>query len=70
MLCWLTSNVENRLKEHNSRKTKSTKAYVPWELCFFEKLNTRVEARQREVYLKSGIGKEYIKQRWSGSSVG
>ena len=66
----LSGNVEKRLKEHNTKKTKSTKGYVPWELCFFESFDTRLGARKREIYLKSGIGKEYIKQYWSGSSVG
>ncbi|PVD51730.1 endonuclease [Terrimonas sp.] len=66
----LTEDVERRLKEHNSKKTKSTKGYIPWKLCFFETFKTRIEARKREIYLKSGVGKEYIKQNWSGSSVG
>jgi putative endonuclease len=66
----LTENVERRLKEHNGGKTRSTKPYVPWELCFFETFNTRSEARSREVYFKSGVGKEYIKRYWTGSSVG
>ncbi|HRP32046.1 MAG TPA: GIY-YIG nuclease family protein [Agriterribacter sp.] len=66
----LSEEVERRLKEHNSGKTKSTKGYVPWELCFYEQYFTRIEARRREIYLKSGIGKEFIKSYWTGSSVG
>jgi putative endonuclease len=63
----MTENVERRLKEHNSGKTKSTKAYIPWILFFTESFETRIEARAREVYLKSGIGKELIKRKWAGS---
>ena len=66
----LTSCVERRLNEHNHKRTKSTKGFVPWELCFYELFDTRLEARKREKYLKSGVGKEYIKQYWTGSSVG
>lgn len=66
----MTSNIERRLKEHNAGYTKSTKAYRPWDLVFFETFSTRIEARQREKYLKSGIGKEYIKKEWSRSSAG
>ena len=31
-----THDLENRLKEHNSGKTKSTKGYAPWNLIYFE----------------------------------
>ena len=61
----MTESVERRLKEHNSGKTKSTKGYRPWQLFFFEEYPNREEARQREKYLKSGVGKEYIKREWS-----
>jgi putative endonuclease len=66
----MTSDVENRLSEHNSGKTKSTKAFAPWALVFVETFPGRTEARKREKYLKGGSGKEYIKRYWSGSSTG
>jgi len=66
----MTERPEVRLKEHNSSKTKSTKRYVPWELFFTEKYQSRKEARARELYYKSGSGKEKIKQKWSHSSAG
>ena len=65
----MSDNIERRLKEHNSGKTKSTKYFGPWVLFFSEKFDDRIQARQREKYLKSGIGREYIK-KWPGSSVG
>ena len=66
----MTANIEKRLGEHNRGYTKSTKAYSPWVLFFFEEYDTREEARKREIYLKSGIGKEKIKENWSRSSAG
>ena len=66
----LTKDLERRVKEHNSGKTKSTRGYRPWELFFYERLDTLCEARAREKYLKSGVGKEYIKNKWSRSSAG
>ena len=66
----MTMNVERRVKEHNSGKTKSTKGYRPWSLFFFEEHDSRGAARMREKYLKSGIGKEFIKDKWSRSSAG
>ncbi len=59
-----SEDVEKRVIEHNSGKTKSTKGYKPWKLFFTEPYVTRIEAREREKYLKSGIGKEKIKQKW------
>lgn len=56
-----TEDLERRIKEHNSGKTSSTKAWTPWLLWYSEKVSTRIEARNREKYLKSGIGKEYLK---------
>lgn len=61
----MTSNIERRIIEHNKGFTKSTKGYRPWDLFFLEEYDTRLEARKREKYLKSGIGKEFIKKRWS-----
>ena len=66
----MTEDVERRVKEHNSGKTKSTKGYKPWIFFFKEEYKTRLEARNREKYLKSGIGKEFIKDKWSHSSTG
>ncbi|EAZ82345.1 GIY-YIG nuclease family protein [Algoriphagus machipongonensis] len=56
-----TQDINRRLKEHNSGKTRSTKGWVPWFIIFAEEVETREEARAREIYLKSGVGKEYLK---------
>jgi len=57
----LTADISKRLIEHNSGKTKSTKGYTPWHLIYAESLPSRAEERNREKYLKSGIGKEFLK---------
>ena len=64
----MTTDVERRIEEHNNAKTKSTKGWKPWKLFFFEEFPTREQARQREKYLKSGYGKQWIKHKWSRSS--
>ena len=56
-----SKDVQKRLKEHNSGKTKSTKGYRPWRLIFTKQCTTRVEARELEKYFKSGCGKEELK---------
>ena len=58
----LTQNLENRFEEHNKGKMKSTKGFIPWILVCHEKVETRVEARKREKFLKSGIGREFLKK--------
>ena len=58
-----TQDLNTRLKEHNSGKTKSTKANIPYEIFFYEICKTRTEAIIREKYFKSGIGREYIKNQ-------
>jgi len=58
----LTKNLENRIKEHNAGRTKSTKGYRPWKLVFWQNFNNRKEARKQEKYFKSGSGKEKLKE--------
>ena len=57
----LTSNLKTRIREHNAGKTKSTKFYKPWILLYHETVESRTNARNREKYLKSGYGKEFLK---------
>ena len=58
-----THNLEKRIVEHNSGKTKSTKGYTPWELVYFESFKTREEALLREKYFKTGIGREFLNKK-------
>jgi putative endonuclease len=57
----LTTKLNDRFKRHNSGYEKTTRSYKPFELIFTEKHNLRQDARKREKYLKSGIGKEFLK---------
>ena len=59
----ITENVQERLNEHNTGKQKSTKGYRPWNLVYLEEFSSRVEARNREKYFKSGVGREYLKEK-------
>lgn len=66
----MCKDLERRLKEHNAGKTKSTKGFIPWKVFLVEEFESTKDARNREKYLKSGIGREYIKEIWSRSSAG
>ena len=57
----LTNNIVRRLAEHNKGENITTKAYRPFVLIYSEEWETRDQARLREKYLKSGIGKEFLK---------
>ena len=57
----MAKDAEKRLKEHNSGKSKYTKGFRPWRKFYTEYAPDWGAARVREKYLKSGIGKEYLK---------
>jgi putative endonuclease len=57
----LTANTDRRIAEHNDRKEKTTRSYAPFRTILIEEFDTRIKARKREKYLKSGAGKEYLK---------
>ena len=57
----MTNNKDRRFAEHQSGKNKTTKPYRPFKMILFEEYPTRVEARKREIYLKSGSGREFLK---------
>jgi putative endonuclease len=57
----MTTNMKERLGQHNSGKVKSTKAFLPWVICKIELYKTVEEARKRELYFKTGSGRRYLK---------
>ena len=58
----MTSNLEERIQRHNNGRERTTRAYRPFELIYYEEQPTREKARKREIYLKSGVGKEFLKK--------
>jgi len=55
-----TNNLERRLNEHNSGKSKYTSLTRPFVLIFKEEYLSCSEAMRREKFLKSGRGREWI----------
>jgi putative endonuclease len=55
-----------RLGQHNSGISKSTKGRGPWELVYTESFATRAEAMQRERYFKTGQGREALRRILGG----
>jgi len=58
----MTQDVGQRIKRHNDGRERTTKPYIPFELIYTEECETRPEARIREKYWKSGIGKEKLRK--------
>ena len=58
----MTEDVSKRLIQHNHGKAKSTKGFVPWKLIYTEETIDRNSARKRELFLKAGSGKEFLKK--------
>jgi putative endonuclease len=58
----MTSNIERRLSEHNTGRVKSTKNRQPLVLVKLEQYETKVEAEKREKFLKTGSGRNWMKE--------
>ena len=56
-----TEDLEIRLLSHNQGKVRSTKAYKPYKLLYKEEFSDKTTARKRELFLKSGRGRDFIK---------
>lgn len=56
----MSHDVEKRLIEHNAGYVQSTQARRPFVLVHREEYADRAQARAREKYLKSGIGREWM----------
>lgn len=57
-----TTDLKKRFFEHNKGLSKATQYKRPYQLLFYEAFNNRIDAKHREVYLKSGWGFRTIKK--------
>ncbi len=58
-----TRDINKRIIVHNNGKVKTTKSRRPVILIYTEELATYTDARKRESYLKSGTGREWLKNK-------
>jgi putative endonuclease len=56
----ISRNPDKRVQAHNKGVTVSTKNRRPFVLIFKERCESRREAREKEKYYKSGIGRETL----------
>jgi putative endonuclease len=55
-----TSDLKKRLKQHNNGESRATKPFLPYKLIFYEAFLNRIDAKNREEYLKGGYGRKTI----------
>jgi putative endonuclease len=55
-----TENLQRRIEEHNSGRSKATRQTRPFELLHWEEYRTRSEAIKIEKYLKTGLGRKEL----------
>ncbi len=59
----VTEDLEKRLIEHNNKSLSFwTKRGSDWKLVYKEDYNNCLEAYKREKWLKTGVGREFIKE--------
>ncbi|MFH1384776.1 MAG: GIY-YIG nuclease family protein [Candidatus Omnitrophota bacterium] len=58
-----TSDLRKRFRQHNEGSIVATKKRKPFVLIYYEACLHKEDAVMREKYLKTGMGKRFIKNR-------
>lgn len=58
-----TENLKNRVKEHTNGEVKTTKKFNKVSLIYFECCLNKSDAMERELQLKTGFGRSFLKRR-------
>jgi len=62
-----TKDLRKRLLQHNEGKSAHTKGRGPFIIIYYEACLSEEKARSRELFLKTGMGKRYLKNRLGAS---
>ncbi len=58
-----TSDLEERIRSHRNKSVPFTKEFDSISLIYYEASLNKSDARKRELQLKTGFGRGYIKRR-------
>jgi putative endonuclease len=58
-----TKDLRKRLHQHNKGISTYTKGRSPFKIIYYEACLLEDKARSRELFLKTGMGKRYLKNR-------
>ena len=59
----LTTDLKQRLAEHNAGKSAHTSKFLPWRLVTYVAFSDQAKATTFEGYLKSGSGHAFARER-------
>ena len=62
-----TKDLRKHLVQHNTGKSFHTKGRGPFTIIYYEACLNDEKARSRELFLKTGMGKRYLKNRLGAS---
>ena len=62
-----TRNLSDRLRRHNSGRSRYTRGQGPWQLAYAERFPSRSAAVRREMELKSRHSREFLTNLVDGS---
>lgn len=58
-----TNDLSKRLKEHNKRGLLTSKKKSAWQVIYYEAYLNESDARRREEYFRTHLGRHAVKQR-------
>ncbi len=59
----VTSNLRQRIIDHNAHKSVHTRKFAPWRLIWYSAFPDKFRALEFETYLKSHSGRAFAKKR-------
>ncbi len=65
-----TRDLSKRMEAHRMGRVRTTKGRRPVELIHLEEFDNYQDARKREVYFKSGTGRDWLKAKLEGCQSG
>ncbi len=65
-----TNNLRERVLKHKSKNVDTTKKFDTINLVYYEACLNKKDARERELQLKTGFGRGYLKRRLKGYFAG
>ena len=63
-----TEDLDARLKRHQAKTTHFTKTGTNWRVIYSKEFLTRSNAVKHEKWLKSGVGRQWLKKNIAGWS--
>ena len=64
-----TSNLQERILRHKNKSVETTKKFDKITLVYYEACRNKTAALKREIQLKTGFGRGYIKKRLENDIV-